>query len=287
MNIHLFSLTEDTFFLALEDIHSRLRQLQGLHNQADSRTTKQFKYSSPEEYNRKTRELNNRYQNRQLDRSNNKVFKSFKKQAYENGTGSEGYKSLKQNYMDKYNDGIMRSGAGYNPLNNTVAKNRNFEENNPKTNKPATKEELNKADNHEYEHKYQFNTIKNKYGNTGVRQALARSSLAAGLLKSNGDENKFNDYYKHLPTEKKAFEVGAKVNSPTQHLYGKDSKENYNKLAHQMVNPKAFHKVMKQPGVSDDTIARQSVGTDTYNKSIGRSVKQISEKDLPPGLKIH
>ena len=285
MNIHLFSLTEDTFFLALEDAHKRVRQ--GSHKQAKSRTTREFEYSSPEEYNRKTREFNNRYQNRQLIRSNKKVFKSLKKQAYENGTGSEGYKALKQNYIDKYNDGIMRSGAGYNPLNNTIAKNRNFKENNPKTNKPATKEELNKANNHELEHKAQFDHIKNKYGNTGVRQALARSSLSAGLLKSNGNENKFNDYYKHLPTEKKAFEVGAKVSSPTQHLYGKDSKENYNKLAHKMVNPKAFHKAMKQPGVSDDTIARQSVGTDTYNKAMGRSTRQISEKDLPPGLKFH
>ena len=259
MNIHLFSLTEDTFFLALEDIHSRVRGLQNLHNQENAKKVKFFTYSTPEEFAQKQKQYSTDKQIRHGKRIENKLYKILKKQSYlapGNKTKEDkanAYKNRKNNIkksiIGMINNGNL--GASYDPTNRTVGINRILIKKNPYTGTHTTALERHKLLSHELEHKNQFDNIKSRYGNSGLNQAISKGSL--GTAFASGEPVY---YYTHNPIEKKAFEIGANTNSLRDRNFGKYSKEGYDKLAKSMVNSKLFHKAQKHSKIDQATITK-------------------------------
>ena len=282
MNIHLFSLTEDTFFLALEDIHSRVRGLQNLHNQENAKKVKFFTYSTPEEFAQKQKQYSTPKQFRHLKRMEKNLYKTLKKDAYTNSPEiskeekAGRYKAIKNNIksqsIDMINSGKL--GAMYDPNNRTISVNKNAIKNNPLTGEHTTKLELHKMLSHELEHKNQFDNIKSRYGNSGVNQAITKGSLASAFK-----SNDLNYYYTHNPLEKGAFDVGANTNSLRDRKFGNHSKRYYDNLSKSMVSSKLFHKAQKNSEVDQET-QNKNFKDDSHN-----SRKVLSE--LPPGVKIH
>lgn len=250
--MHLFSLTEYTFFLALEDAHKRKLNIQGQQKLADSKKVKFFTYSTKEENIRKQKELSNKYQARQLIRNGKREDKALKKKVYnhpllKNSNLSDKEKHdafivVKKMQKDKQNENIKSGGtaAGYNPITRTIGINKNAIKNNIVTGKPYTRLERHKLLSHELEHKHQFDKVKSKYGNTGMRQALSRTSgNAAAKAKDRGKSEEW--YILHNPVEKGAYKVGGETNSLRDRKFGKDKSFNPKSV----VNPHLFKKAQK------------------------------------------
>lgn len=267
MNIHLFSLTEDAFFLALEDAHKRKLNIQGQQKLADSKKVKFYTYKTPEEYVAKQKQYSTPKQYRSTIRTEKKLTKLMKKQEYQNPNNrtkeekASAFKNRVEGIRSQAKDLINKGGLGaaYDPKNRTVAINKNAMNRNLITGQHTTKLERHKLLSHELEHKAQFDHIKNKYGNSGANQAVAKGSVAAALVSKNPDYT-----YTHNPLEKKAYEVGAKTNSLRDRKFGKNSNDSYNKLSHSMLNPHLYHKAQKSSGTSQDTIVKNFTDKNHY-----------------------
>lgn len=263
--MHLFSLTEDTFFLALEDAHKRKLNIQGQQKLADSKKVKFFTYSTDKENMEKQKKLSNKYQIKQLIRNGIKTNKASKKRFYNHpiikdskasdNEKHEAFKYAKSLAIENNKKNVQNGGiaAGYNPLNKTIGINKNAIKNNMVTKKPMTKLEIHKTLSHELEHKSQFDKIKQKYGNTGVRQVLSKTSMnAAKQSVANGKKTELW-HTLHNPLEKGAYKVGGETNSLRDRRFGKD--KSFNPKA--IVNPHLFKKAQKNTEVDRNHIIKQ------------------------------
>ena len=196
MNIHLFSLTEDTFFLALEDIHSRVRGLQNLHKQDEKSKPKFYSFSNEKERKQKEFDLATDHQKRQLIRNRNKIDKLNKKEIYSHYSNEPREKQIqmynlakKQNAKDS-DDATKNTYAVYSPRTNAIGVNKNLFHSGYGSLK-RKRENFHTTLSHELRHKAQYDTIRSKYGQSAVLKAHNR----------NMPDNKKIDGYWHDPRE--------------------------------------------------------------------------------------
>lgn len=230
-----------------EDSHSRKAVVTGLKTKADKDKPKFFTFSNADEYKAKQKELSTPRQQRQNIRNIEKVKNKFKKagniKTYVAATNKQAQDA-----------GINQLGAAYNPINNTVAINKNF----AKTKDKLTRHKLLA---HELRHRQQFKAVKKKYGASGKNVALGNASVPtaatanidqtkiAGAMKA---QKKFAKRYVRLPSEHDAFSAGANTKSIRDRSQITGNKKQLNDVADSLMSRKKMREYSKTRKVTPE-----------------------------------